>query len=50
VLIAVAVTVAAVLFVVIYGMVNLRRYIREYVNALAEIDVNGDEAVSRIYG
>ena len=50
VLIAVAVTVAVVLFVIIYGMVNLRRYIREYVNALAEMDVNGDEAVSRIYG
>jgi len=50
VLIAVAAIVAAVIFVVVYGIRNLRRYIREYVNALAEIDVNGDEAVSRIYG
>ena len=50
VLIAVVAIVAAVIFVVIYGIMNLRSYIREYVNALAEMDVNGDEAVSRIYG
>ena len=50
VLIAVAIIVAVVLFVVIYGMRNLRMYIREYVNALAEMDMNGDEALSRIYG
>jgi len=50
VLIAVIAIVAVVLFVIVYGMRNLRRYINEYVNALAEMDVNGDEAVSRIYG
>jgi len=50
VLIAVIAIVAVVLFVIVYGMRNLRRYIHEYVNALAEMDVNGDEAVSRIYG
>ncbi|MDR0198183.1 MAG: hypothetical protein LBI08_00365 [Methanomassiliicoccaceae archaeon] len=50
VLIAVAVIVAVVFFVVVYGIRNLRGYIREYVEALAEINVNGDEAVSRIYG
>jgi uncharacterized membrane protein len=42
--------VALVLLVVVYGIRNLRRYIREYVVALEEMDVNGDEAVARIYG
>jgi len=50
VLIAVAVVVATVFLVVVYGIWNLRRYVREYVGALAEMDVNGDEAVARIYG
>ena len=50
VLMVIAALVAVVLLVVIYGVSNLRRYIREYVDALEEIDVNGDEAVSRIYG
>ncbi|MDR0791402.1 MAG: hypothetical protein LBE47_02560 [Methanomassiliicoccaceae archaeon] len=50
VLIGMAIAVSAVVLVVIYGIMNLRRYIREYVDALAEINVNGDEAVSRIYG
>jgi hypothetical protein len=50
VLFAIAVIVAIVFLVVIYGIRNLRGYIREYVDALAEINVNGDEAVSRIYG
>jgi len=50
VLIGIAVIVAAVLLVVIYGILNLRGYIKEYIGALAEIDVNGDEAVARIYG
>jgi len=50
VLLTIAIIVAVVLFVVIYGIWNLRRYVREYVEALAEISVNGDEAVSRIYG
>ena len=50
VLIAMAAVVVIVLFVVLYGIRNLRRYIREYVDALEEIDVNGDEAVARIYG
>jgi len=50
VLIAVIAVVVAVLLVIIYGIRNLRGYIREYVNALEEMDVNGDEAVSRIYG
>ena len=36
--------------IVLYGILNLRRYIMEYVDALAEMNVNGDEAVSRIYG
>ena len=49
-LIAMATVVTVVFFVVIYGVKNLRGYVREYVNALTEIDVNGDEAVSRIYG
>jgi len=49
-LIGVAGIVAAVLLVVIYGRMNLRGYIREYAEALAEIDVNGYEAVARIYG
>jgi len=42
--------IAAVALVIIYGIRNLRRYIREYIDALAEMDVNGDEAVARIYG
>jgi hypothetical protein len=50
VLIGMAVVVSLVVLVVIYGIRNLRHYIREYVDALAEIDVNGDEAVARIYG
>jgi len=50
VLIAVIAIVSAVLFVVLYGRMNLRGYIHEYVDALTEINVNGDEAVSRIYG
>ena len=50
VLIGIAGIVSVVLIVVIYGTRNLRRYIREYINALTEIDVSGDEAVSRIYG
>ena len=50
VLIGVIGIVSVVILVVIYGIRNLRRYIREYVEALAEMDVNGDEAVSRIYG
>ncbi|MCL2608001.1 MAG: hypothetical protein FWD92_05560 [Methanomassiliicoccaceae archaeon] len=50
VLITVIAIVSAVLFVVLYGRKNLKRYIHEYVGALAEISVNGDEAVSRIYG
>ena len=41
---------SVVVLIIIYGMRNLRRYVREYVEALAEMDVNGDEAVSRIYG
>ena len=50
VLIGIIAIVSVVLLVVIYGIRNLRRYIREYVDALEEIDVNGDEAVARIYG
>ena len=50
VLIGVIAMIALVSMVVIYGVRNLRGYIHEYVNALAEMDVNGDEAVSRIYG
>jgi hypothetical protein len=50
VLIGVAGIVSVVLIVVIHGVKNLRHYIREYVSALTEIDTNGDEAVSRIYG
>jgi uncharacterized membrane protein len=50
VFIGIAAVVAAVIIVILYGTRNLRRYIREYVEALAEMDVNGDEAVSRIYG
>ncbi|MCL1983797.1 MAG: hypothetical protein FWG58_00170 [Methanomassiliicoccaceae archaeon] len=50
VLICVIFLVAVVSMVVIYGVRNLKGYIREYVSALAEMDVNGDEAVSRIYG
>ncbi|MCL2785718.1 MAG: hypothetical protein FWD81_00635 [Methanomassiliicoccaceae archaeon] len=50
VLIGIIAIVSAVVLVIVYGTRNLRRYIREYVDALAEIDVNGDEAVARIYG
>ncbi|MDR0334897.1 MAG: hypothetical protein LBH69_03325 [Methanomassiliicoccaceae archaeon] len=50
VLIAVAIVVALVALVVVYGIWNLRRYVHEYVEALTEINVSGDEAVSRIYG
>jgi len=50
VLFGIIAVVVSVLLVVIYGIRNLRRYIREYIGALAEIDVNGDEAVARIYG
>jgi hypothetical protein len=50
VLMGMAITVGVVLLVILYGTMNLRRYIREYVDALDEIDMNGDEAVSRIYG
>jgi hypothetical protein len=50
VFIAVAAVVAIVFLVIVYGILNLRRYVREYIGALAEMDVNGDEAVSRIYG
>ena len=50
VLIGIIAIVSVVFFVVVYGIRNLRRYIREYVNALEEMDENGDEAVARIYG
>jgi uncharacterized membrane protein YfhO len=50
ILIGVIAIVAAVVLVIVYGILNLRGYIKEYVDALAEIDVNGDEAVARIYG
>ncbi|MDR2866244.1 MAG: hypothetical protein LBV13_02430 [Methanomassiliicoccaceae archaeon] len=50
VLIGVIAVVVIVALVVLYGILNLKRYIREYVDALAEINVNGDEAVARIYG
>jgi len=50
VLIAIVSVVAVVFLVVVYGIRNLRRYIREYVSALEEMDENGDEAVARIYG
>jgi len=50
VLIAIVSLVAVVFLVVVYGIRNLRRYIREYVSALEEMDENGDEAVARIYG
>ncbi|MCL2711876.1 MAG: hypothetical protein FWD37_01180 [Methanomassiliicoccaceae archaeon] len=50
VLIGIAALVIAVVLVVLYGIMNLRRYLREYIDALTEIDVNGDEAVARIYG
>ena len=50
VLLGVAGIVSVILIIVIYGIRNLRHYIKEYVNALTEMDVNGDEAVSRIYG
>jgi hypothetical protein len=50
VLLGIIAIVVTVFLVVLYGVANLRRYIREYVDALAEIDMNGDEAVARIYG
>ena len=50
VLIAMIAIIATVFLVIVYGVHNLRGYIREYVSALEEMDVNGDEAVARIYG
>ena len=50
VLIGIIAVVTIVTMVILYGIMNLRGYIREYVSALAEMDVNGDEAVARIYG
>jgi hypothetical protein len=50
VLIGIIAVIVSVLAVVLYGIINMRRYVTEYVIALAEIDVNGDEAVARIYG